>query len=154
MIFFKLITHYLMKSYFYWKHLHYKKETNFTFRWTSNGSLLFCLWEKKKLFKSYCSCRYRYVPRQNVELLLIKCNQLAIDFSRSFIEHEIISFSDSLTFPSSAAMMRSDNTPYGCTRVIMSLSDQPLSGSPEISTRPSCRDTIRKCIQTIKRNAS
>lgn len=47
------------------------------------------------------------------------------------------------TFPSSVAMMMLDAVPKGSTSLTTSLSDQPLSASPEISTRPSCRNDIR-----------
>lgn len=43
-----------------------------------------------------------------------------------------------LTFPTCAARIISEGVPKGWTRPVMSLSDQPLSGSPEINTMAIC----------------
>lgn len=50
------------------------------------------------------------------------------------------------TFPMDAARMMSDGAPKGWTSSMMSLSDQPLSGSPVINTTAFCG---RHCIIII-----
>lgn len=46
------------------------------------------------------------------------------------------------TFPIFVARMMSEGVPKGWTSLMMSLSDQPLSGSPVINRMPFCRKEV------------
>ncbi len=54
-----------------------------------------------------------------------------------------------LTFPISAARMMSEGVPKGWTSLMMSLSDQPLSGSPVINTMLFCQEGTSLITDTV-----